>query len=177
MDAELTALAAAGATALVQQMVTDGWGNVRDRAAAILSRGREGETAPGGPDEAAESAELETSRAELVAAQDAGDADAAADVQASWRARLRRALRDDPAAAAELRSLLAELGPGPAAGTAAVRNSVHGSVHGVVVQGHTFGGRMTVGGPGAARNTSRRDSGSPESGSPESGPDDDAVVE
>ncbi|MFJ8935414.1 hypothetical protein ACIRL0_06800 [Streptomyces sp. NPDC102365] len=139
MEAELVALAAAGATALVQQMVTDGWGNVRDRVVALFSRGRDEEAVRG---------ELEESRADLVAARDAEDEDAAADVQASWRVRLRRTLRDDPEAAAELRSLLAELDPrptGPASST--VHNSISGGVqHGTVVQAHTVGD-LTIGEP------------------------------
>ncbi|MGC5565281.1 hypothetical protein ACPYPG_20930 [Streptomyces sp. FR-108] len=139
MDAELAALAAAGATALVQQMVTDGWGNVRDRVVALFSRGGEEEGVRG---------ELEESRADLVAARDAEDEDAAADVQASWRVRLRRTLRDDPEAAAELRSLLAELDPQPTgSATSAVHNSITGGVqHGTVVQAHTVGD-LTIGEP------------------------------
>ncbi|MFH8465610.1 hypothetical protein [Streptomyces sp. NPDC017991] len=140
MEAELAALAAAGATALVQQMVTDGWGNVRDRVVALFSRGRDEEVVQG---------ELEESRTDLVAARDAGDEDAAADVEASWRVRLRRTLRDDPEAAAELRALLDELGPQPTAPTTlTVHNSVSGGVsQGVVVQGGTFSGGQTIGEP------------------------------
>ncbi|GAA2641790.1 hypothetical protein [Streptomyces vastus] len=136
MDAELTALAAAGATALVQQMVTDGWGNVRDRVVAFFSRGRDEEVVEG---------ELEESRAELVAARDTEDEDAAADVQASWRSRLRRTLREDPAAAAELRALLDELAPQPAAPQHSTtvhntHNTINGGVHhGMVIQAHTIG--------------------------------------
>ncbi|MFE1800299.1 hypothetical protein ACFW9L_29605 [Streptomyces sp. NPDC059517] len=138
MDAELAALAAAGATALVQQMVTDGWGNVRDRVVALCSRGR---------DEAAVQGELEESRADLVAARDADDEEAAADVQASWRVRLRRTLRDDPEAAAELRAILDELSPQSTTPTTLnVHNTFSGGVsHGVVVQGGTFGGGQTIG--------------------------------
>ncbi|TLS42513.1 hypothetical protein FE633_30705 [Streptomyces montanus] len=130
MDAELTALAAAGATALVQQMVTDGWGNVRDRVVAFFSRGRDEEIVEG---------ELEESRAELVAAQDAEDEEAAADVQASWRSRLRRTLRDDPEAAAELRALLDELAPPSAAlAPGTVHNTISGGVvNGPVIQAYT----------------------------------------
>ena len=132
MDAELTALATAGATVLVQQMVTDGWGNVRDRVVALFSRGR---------DEEAVAGELEESRADLVAARDAEDEDAAADVQASWRSRLRRTLRDDPEAVAELRALLDELAPASAPATpGAVHNTISGGVqHGPVIQAHTVG--------------------------------------
>jgi hypothetical protein len=126
MDAELAALAAAGATALVQQMVTDGWGNVRDRVVVFFSRGRDGEAVQG---------ELEASRADLAAARDADDEEAADDVRASLRVRLRRTLRDDPAAAAELRALLDELAP-PATGptSIAVNNTVNGGAHHIVIQ-------------------------------------------
>ncbi|BCL31382.1 hypothetical protein ACFFS2_07420 [Streptomyces aurantiacus] len=137
MDAELAALAAAGATALVQQMVTDGWGNVRDRVVVFFSRGREEDAVQG---------ELEASRADLVAARDAGDEEAADDVRASWRVRLRRTLRDDPAAAAELRALLDELAPpptGPAMVT--VHNTINdGTHHGVIQVGLVYGS-STVG--------------------------------
>ncbi|MEV7137834.1 hypothetical protein [Streptomyces tauricus] len=132
MEAELAALAAAGATALVQQMVTDGWGNVRDRVVAFFARGRDEEVVQG---------ELEESRADLVAARDADDEDAADDVRASWRVRLRRTLRDDPEAAAELRTLLDELSlPSTVPATSTVHNSISGGVqHGTVVQAHTVG--------------------------------------
>ncbi|MFD6286582.1 hypothetical protein [Streptomyces sp. NPDC060205] len=140
MEAELAALAAAGATALVQQMVTDGWGSVRDRVVAVFSRGQDEEVVQG---------ELEESRADLVAARDADDEDAAADVQASWRVRLRRALRDDPQAAAELRALLDELSPRSTTPTTpttlTVHNTVSGGTSGVVVQGGTFSGGQTFG--------------------------------
>ncbi|MFD3377959.1 MULTISPECIES: hypothetical protein [unclassified Streptomyces] len=141
MDAELVALATAGATALVQQMVTDGWANVRDRVVVLFSRGRDEEAVVG---------ELEESRADLVAARDDDDEQVAADVQATWRNRLRRTLRDDPAAAAELRALLDELTPpatAPAPGSVH-NNTISGGVHyGAVVQAHTVGGRVTIGEP------------------------------
>ncbi|MFS8203095.1 hypothetical protein ACLVWQ_30950 [Streptomyces sp. CWNU-52B] len=144
MDAELAALAAAGATALVQQMVTDGWGNVRDRVAGFFSRE--------GDEDAVDAVqgELEASRADLVAARDAEDEDAEDDVRASWRVRLRRTLRDDPAAAAELRALLDELtppsdrpvaGPGPTS----VHNTVSGGVNHGVIQVGTVHGSATTG--------------------------------
>lgn len=136
MDAELAALAAAGATALVQSMVGDGWAHARERVVGFFSRRR----ATG--EEGAVTAELDEARGELVAARDAEDADAAADVQAEWRARMRRTLRADPEAAAELRSLLAELSPedGRDGRGGDVRNSVSGGVqHGNVIQAHTVG--------------------------------------
>ncbi|MFH8793208.1 hypothetical protein [Streptomyces sp. NPDC017941] len=136
MDAELAALAAAGATALVQSMVGDGWTAARERVVGFFSRRR----AAGG--EGAVAGELDEAREELVAARDGDDPDAAADVQAEWRNRLRRTLRADPEAAAELRALLAELAP--ADGTeepgGVVHNSISGGVqHGNVIQAHTVG--------------------------------------
>ncbi|KPI08572.1 hypothetical protein OK074_3573 [Actinobacteria bacterium OK074] len=134
MDAELVSLAGTGATTLVTLMVTDGWEQVRSRVAAFFSRGREGEAE-------AVQAELESSRAELVAARAAQDEDAEADVRAEWRVRMRRTLQADPQAAAELRALLDELlpaEPDPTAGS--VHNVISGGVqHGTVIQAHTIG--------------------------------------
>ncbi|MFD4624759.1 hypothetical protein [Streptomyces sp. NPDC058475] len=100
---ELTELAVAGATALVTQMVSDGRAQERDRLVAILTRGS--------GDEEFVQGELETARAESVAAREAGDAQAADDVLAEWRNRLRRTPRADPEVAAELRTMLNELEP------------------------------------------------------------------
>ncbi|UUU34674.1 hypothetical protein JIX56_35155 [Streptomyces sp. CA-210063] len=132
MDAELAALAAAGATTLVQSMVGDGWAGLRDRVASFFSRGRSEQDVQD---------DLEESRAELVAAQDAGDEEAVADVQAEWRNRLRRTLRADPNAAAELRALLDELVPEKdEQGRGSVYNTINGSVHqGTVIQAGSIG--------------------------------------
>ncbi|MEU1281579.1 hypothetical protein [Streptomyces sp. NPDC005805] len=119
MEAELIALAAAGATAFVQQMATDSWTEARDRIVAFFGR-------RGGVEDVVEG-ELETSRGELTAAQGAGDEQTAADVEAEWRTRLRRTLLADPAAAAELRAVLDEL-PSDA-GRATVRD-VHNTISG-----------------------------------------------
>ncbi|MBA2948261.1 hypothetical protein [Streptomyces himalayensis] len=141
MDAELSALAAAGATALVQQMVTDRWPQVRDRAVAFFSRRR-------GGDQAVIEGELEASRARLVAARGAEDQDAEAAVQAEWRNRLRRTLRSDPAAAAQLRALLDELGPVPSAQRqVAVHNTIKGGAqHRTAIQAGSVG-NLTIGTP------------------------------
>ncbi|WP_030564612.1 hypothetical protein [Streptomyces aureocirculatus] len=142
MDAELAALAAAGATALVQSMVGDGWTAARERVVGFFSR-RGAAGAAGGEDAIA--GELDEAREELVAARDADDPDAAAaaaDVQAEWRNQLRRTLRADPEAAAELRALLAELAPadGAEGPGGVVHNSISGGVqHGNVIQAHTVG--------------------------------------
>ncbi|MPY62423.1 hypothetical protein [Streptomyces spongiae] len=138
MEAELTSLAVAGATALVTQMVTDGWEHARDRVVAFFTRGRDGE------DEVVEG-ELEESRAELVAARAADDEETAADVQEEWRIRLRRVLRTDPSAAAELQALLDELKHPVDQPKGAVHNTISGGVqHGVVIQAHTTGD-LTIG--------------------------------
>ncbi|MFD9812305.1 hypothetical protein [Streptomyces sp. NPDC059080] len=126
MDAELTALATAGATALVQQMVTDGWAQVRGRAAAFLARRR------GTDDEEAVRDGLDASRDELIAARQDGDEDSAADVTAALRGQLRRLLREDPGAAGELAALVEEWRP--AQGGLSVRD-VHNSMSGTVQQG------------------------------------------
>ncbi|EFG06254.1 Hypothetical protein SCLAV_1176 [Streptomyces clavuligerus] len=133
VEAELVALATAGATALVQQMIQESWGPARDRLARFFSRGT-GE--PG-----AVTAELETSRAELLEARETQDEDIAADVLAEWRIRMRRTLQADPGAAAELRALLDEIVPDPGTAPAVVvRNSITGGTqHGTVVQTGTIG--------------------------------------
>ncbi|MFI1012226.1 hypothetical protein [Streptomyces sp. NPDC020965] len=134
MEAELLALATAGATALIQQMVLESWGAGRDRVVRFFSRGD--------TDPETVVADLETSRAELVDARLAQDEDIVADVLTEWRVRMRRTLRADPRAAAELRELLDELAPPedhPAA-TVTVHNNVSGGTHyGPVIQTGTIG--------------------------------------
>jgi hypothetical protein len=55
--------------------------------------------------------ELEAARTELVAARERGDAQGEANVQAEWRARLRRLLQDTPEAAPPLAELVARYAP------------------------------------------------------------------
>ncbi|MFJ4919148.1 hypothetical protein [Streptomyces sp. NPDC088725] len=123
MEAELMALAAAGATTLVQQMATDGWNRARDRMAAFFAA--RGSTSP-----EAVASDLDTARTELVAARQENDEETATDLQAEWRARLRRTLRTDPQAAAELRALLDELAPErPAQQIRDVHNTINGGTY------------------------------------------------
>ena len=130
MEAELAGLATSGATTLVGLMVSDAWVQARARLTAFFARGGDGN----GVD-----SRLEESRAELVAAHETGDTDTAADVADEWRARLRRILRTDPAAAEELRALLAELGPQARSGpTYVVNNTVSGGVQHQVFQGQAI---------------------------------------
>ncbi|MFE6986392.1 hypothetical protein [Streptomyces griseus] len=131
MEAELTALAASGATTFVGLMATEAWTQVRGRVARFLARGEDTE---------AVDAELEESRAELTAARADADEETAADIEAEWRTRLRRALRANPEAAAQLRDLLDELAPlQPAGHTVSVTNTISGGTqHGPVFQGEKF---------------------------------------
>ncbi|MEI7032234.1 hypothetical protein [Streptomyces pratensis] len=142
MEAELTALAASGAATFVGLMATEAWTQARGRLSRFLARGE---------DHTAVDAELEASRAELTAARADADEAAAADVEEEWRIRLRRALRADPRAADELRTLLDELAPlQPAAPSVSVTNTISGGVqHGPVFQGQTFSG-LTFNGSGTA---------------------------
>jgi hypothetical protein len=140
VEAELTALAASGATTLVQLMVQDGWSHVRGRLAAFFARGGDGTAVDG---------QLDAARTEVVAARQSGDTGTAADVEEEWRARLRRVLRADPAAAAELRALLAELGAPPeAAPISVVHNTISGGTQNApVVQARDINGALTLGTP------------------------------
>lgn len=144
MEAELVALATAGATALVQQMVGDGWERARTRVAAFFA-------ARSGGDEQAVGAELEAARDDLVRAEQGGDQDAAEEARTEatveWRARMRRSLLADPEAAAELRRILAELaGPEAAApqNVTTVNNTMTGGSHGIVLQVGTVNRMHTV---------------------------------
>lgn len=125
MEAELMALAAAGATALVQQMAVDSWTQARDRMVSFFSR-------RGGGREDAIAGELEASRGELASAMEAGDEQTVLDVEAEWRTRLRRALLSNPAAAAELRSIIDEL---PVTGNGQQAADVHNTISGGVQRG------------------------------------------
>ncbi|MEU0162426.1 hypothetical protein ABZ154_27345 [Streptomyces sp. NPDC006261] len=142
MEAELMALAAAGATAFVQQMATDSWTQARDRIALFFARrgGGEGIVIEG---------ELETSRGELTAALEAGDEQTVLDVEAGWRTRLRRTLIANPTAASELQSVLDELSPRrDDRQFADVHNTISGGVqHGPVVQVGSVGS-LSFGPPG-----------------------------
>ncbi|MFH8475639.1 hypothetical protein [Streptomyces sp. NPDC018000] len=139
MEAELVALAASGATALVQHMVADSWGQVRQRLVTFFARG--GAT----PEEEAELAgELEELRDELTRARDGGgDGALIGDAEVEWRARLRRRLAEDPQAAVELQSILDELSPSPGGrgGAGQVRNTISGTprIGGPVIQAAEIG--------------------------------------
>jgi hypothetical protein len=135
--AEAAALASSGAGTLVTLMVTDGWAQAKEKFARLLGR-RHG-------DAQAVAAELEQSRAQLTQAQAQGDEQAAADVAAEWRSRLRRLLQEDPEAGTLLKELLEQFaadGARPSTTTEIHHNTFNGPtpVHtGTGDQNNTFG--------------------------------------
>ncbi|MEU6386279.1 hypothetical protein ABZ847_22315 [Streptomyces bauhiniae] len=112
MDPELAALAATAGTTLVSSLTTEVWQRARDGVASLW-RSSQPERAD------AITAELDTTRVDLMAAQGGGDAGTPAELGTEWQGRIRRLLVAHPEAADDLRSLLAELTP-----TAAVTPSV-----------------------------------------------------
>ncbi|MGW5419062.1 hypothetical protein [Streptomyces sp. NPDC003943] len=151
MEAELVALATTGATALVQQMVSDGWERARTRIAAFFA-------ARSGADEEAVGAELEAARDELIRAEQSGDEETAhearTEAHVEWRARMRRSLLADPESARELQEILDELAGDerrPAEPAATVTNVISGGVqHGSVIQSHTIQ-NLRIGGQDGSR--------------------------
>ncbi|GAA2802828.1 hypothetical protein RMN57_09715 [Kitasatospora sp. CM 4170] len=120
---------ASGATTVVGLMATDAWTQVRTRLAALFARGRGAEEV---------SAELEEIRVEVVRA--GHDAEAVEDSTAEVRGRIRRLVRQDPAAAAELQEILEEFRHHlPEQPQVVVNNTIHGGSFGsgIVVQAHT----------------------------------------
>ena len=136
--AEAAALASSGAGTLVTLMVTDGWAQAKEKFARLLGRRR--------GDAQAVTVELEESRAQLTQAHSQGDEQAAADVAAEWRSRLRRLLQEDPEARALLKELVEQFaagGAGPSATTEIHHNTFHGPSPiqtGTGDQNNTFGG-------------------------------------
>ncbi|MFD8008249.1 hypothetical protein [Streptomyces mirabilis] len=138
MEAELTALAVSGATALVQLMASDAWATVKSRARALLGHGGPGET------QTAEE-ELEQARTAVVVAANGGDRAAIAEIESRWRARLLLLLREDPSAENELRALMAAAGHSSERGTT-VHNSISGGdIRGPVIQTGTIEGDLHFG--------------------------------
>jgi hypothetical protein len=95
-------LAAAGGTALVTAMVTDGWESFKARFARLLGRGNAGETEAVG-------VRLDESHAMLLGLAGADLERARGEQQLAWRVRLADALERHPGAENELRSLVAEV--------------------------------------------------------------------
>lgn len=134
MESELAALAKAGAATLVGLMVSDSWMQMKEGFARVFARG-------GMTDNALQ--HLETSRAELTAAQAKGDGLAAAAIEAQWRTRLHHLLRSDPAAGEDLRCLLHPPGTGPTGVNGPVYNANSGRVRfGSVIQAGQISGAV-----------------------------------
>lgn len=125
-------LVLAAATAVVTAMTTEGWQQARKAVVALWQRVH--------PERrAAIEAELEETRAEVVAARRSGDAQAEQELVGDWQRKLRRLLAADPELGDELRRILdEELAPTlPAAEQSRVRDitmtaTAHG--HGRVFQ-------------------------------------------
>lgn len=117
MEPELTALATSGATTVVTLMASDAWNVVRSRIVGLLRR----DSAVQGELDGVET-EVDSERREVVAAREGGESTVIADLEAVWRVRLRRVLREDPSAAGALRELIAEGG----SASGAVHNTING---------------------------------------------------
>ncbi|MFH8404308.1 hypothetical protein ACH4FX_05970 [Streptomyces sp. NPDC018019] len=99
MSTDLGGLAASAANTVVGLMLTDAWGQTKERVLALVRRFR--------PEQEESLANrLEASRSELENAQNAGDGEALQEVSSEWAGWLRRFLRDCPAAADDLKTLL-----------------------------------------------------------------------
>jgi hypothetical protein len=135
----LAALAAAGGTALVNAMVTDGWEGIRKRFARLLGRGNDKEV------EAA-TARLERSHAMLAGLSGPDREKAQAEQAVVWRTRLGDLLEDYPEVEGELRTLVAEVQAQVIGSAGSVRQQVAGfdqaqqAVQGHGVQHNAFGG-------------------------------------
>ncbi|MGW6416920.1 hypothetical protein [Streptomyces sp. NPDC055055] len=104
MDAELAVLAGTAGTTLVTLLTTEAWQRVSDGITSLWRRAE--------PERAETiSAELETSRTDLLAAREAGDLETGGELGAEWQGRIRRLLVTHPEEAAVLRALLDELRP------------------------------------------------------------------
>ncbi|MFF0277215.1 hypothetical protein [Streptomyces sp. NPDC004330] len=126
MDAELAVLAGTAGTTLVTLLTTEAWQRVSDGVASLWRRAE--------PDRAeAISAELETTRADLLAAQDGDDQESGRELGAEWQGRIRRLLVTHPEEAAALRRLLDELQP-PTSGVPAVTQQATASGYARVYQ-------------------------------------------
>lgn len=102
MDPELSALTSTAATTVVQLLATAAWEQASSAVGRLWRRVHP---------ERAETvqAELADSRAEVLAARQAGDEQAEQALVGEWHGRLRRLVADDSQLADELRRVVAEL--------------------------------------------------------------------
>ncbi|MFD8979503.1 hypothetical protein [Streptomyces sp. NPDC059564] len=127
---DVAALVTAGATTVVGLMASDAWTYASGRFARLLGRGSDGADGEPAANEAATALELRASRAELLMARADGDEAAAAQVEETWRERLRAVLQRDESAARELAELLDDVNPGwrQPAGTV-INNTINGGTY------------------------------------------------
>jgi hypothetical protein len=100
VNPELASLASTAATTVVQLLTTDGWERLKSALGPLWGKSRPGR-------EATLDAQLDDSRAEVIAAGDDAE-QVRAELTAEWQGRLRRLLAADPVLAAELRRVLDE---------------------------------------------------------------------
>lgn len=144
MESEVDTLAASAATALVGLMVSDAWAQAKEKFGRFFARRRSGTT----------QSDLEAARAELVAAGESGQRLLAGDIEAEWRARFRRLLRQDGTVGDELCELLRSLAPMPEiASIGNVHNVVSGGVqNGPIIQSGRIAG-LTLSNPAPETST------------------------
>ncbi|PWV55084.1 hypothetical protein [Nocardiopsis sp. L17-MgMaSL7] len=116
-----------GAKVLTQEMVKGGWTVVQGWITRVF-KGDEAKRRRALDEVAETRRELDAGGGETVSAEE---------VEQTWRTQLRRLLREDPAAAAELRELLDEVAPSAAGGVTNIARDVHG---GVLIQAGTIHG-------------------------------------
>jgi len=139
LNEALAALAGAAGSGLVSAMVTDGWQQVRTRAARLLGRGD-------AQDEERQEARLERARREVVQAPEGQAEEVRRRQGEAWRTRFADLLEDAPEAEGPLRELVAFMAEhaGPAV-AGAVQVNAHASDRaqqanlGQGVQTNTFG--------------------------------------
>ncbi|MEU8756293.1 hypothetical protein [Streptomyces chartreusis] len=118
----LTTLAAAGSAALVNAASTDVWQAARERFARLLGRGDPDRT------------EAATRRLDDLrrVVQEPGNERELAEARRAWRLRLQDLLEENPDAAGELRSAIAELPPPRPVSAAVIRQDNRAYDHGTV---------------------------------------------
>lgn len=127
MDPEVAALAGTAGTTVVTLMASDAWQRTREGVVALWRRVH--------PDRAASiDAELEATRADVLAARAAGDAQSQEELSSEWQGRLRRLLAAEPAIVDDLRNLLDEISPAGADAGSQIRMRATASGHGRVYQ-------------------------------------------
>ncbi|MCX5387655.1 hypothetical protein [Streptomyces sp. NBC_00083] len=125
MAMDVGELLQSGAGTLLGLMVTDAWGQVRERFAGLMG---------GSGPESVEAVrrELDAARAQLLDAQRPEEAEVRADIQAEWRSRLRRLLTERPELAGQLQEIVAEFAPHEAPGDHDHIDFSGGTFHGPV---------------------------------------------